>query len=122
MTTKFSTPTQARTTGVSNLRNRKRHPGRFQFPAPVDDNSSGRSIMNNVKTIKTGWVWLAALVVAASWASLETVRLAKATDQIEASQNQQLRTAARAEASRAKTVQMAHSEAAPSTSQADEKR
>jgi hypothetical protein len=78
--------------------------------------------MNDVKTIKTGWVWLAALAVATGWASLETVRLAKATDQIAASQNQQLRTAARVEASRAKTVQVANSETAPSTSQASEKR
>jgi len=78
--------------------------------------------MSNVKSIKTGWIWLAALVVAASWASLETVRLAKATDQVEASQNQQLRTAARVEASRAKTVQVAHSEAAPGTSETPEKR
>lgn len=78
--------------------------------------------MNNVKSTKTGWVWLAALVVAAGWASVETVRLAKATDQVAASQNQQLRTAARAEAARAKTVQVAHSDAAPGTSETAEKR
>ena len=53
--------------------------------------------MSTEKKTKTGWIWLAALVVASGWASFETVRLAKATDQVAASQEQNLRVAARVE-------------------------
>jgi len=72
--------------------------------------------------MKKSWIWLAALAAVASWASVETYRLAQATQQAADSQQQQLRVAARAEACRAKNVQVAHSDSSPSPNASTEKR
>ena len=63
--------------------------------------------------MKKSWIWLVALALVAGWTSFETFRLAQATQQAADSQQQQLRVAAQAEASRAKNVQVAHSDSSP---------
>lgn len=72
--------------------------------------------------MKKSWIWLLALAAVASWASVEAFRLAQATQQVADSQQQQLRVTAKAEASRAKNLQVAHSESSPTPDASLEKR
>jgi hypothetical protein len=72
--------------------------------------------------MKKSWIWLVALALVAGWASVETFRLAQATQQAADSQQQQLRVTALAEASRARNVQVAHSDSSPPPNASTEKR
>ena len=63
-----------------------------------------------------------ALAVVAGWASVETFRLAEATQAAADSQRQQLQVARKVEASRAKNVQVAHAENVPDAAATSEKR
>jgi hypothetical protein len=72
--------------------------------------------------MKKSWIWLLALALVAGWASVETFRLAQATQQAADSQQQQLRVTAKAQASLARNVQVAHSETPPNPGASSEKR
>jgi hypothetical protein len=71
--------------------------------------------------MKKSWIWLLALALVAGWASVETFRLAQATQQAADSQQQQLRVTAKAQASLARNLQVAHSEP-PNPGASSEKR
>jgi hypothetical protein len=62
--------------------------------------------------MKKSWIFLVALAAVAAWASVETFRLADATQQAADSQQLQLRVARKVEASRSKNVEVAHAETA----------
>jgi len=72
--------------------------------------------------MKKSFIWLLALAAVAGWACVETFRLAQATDQVAESQQQQLRTSTKVEASRAKNVQVVQTDAGPGTSAPTDKR
>ena len=59
---------------------------------------------------KNNSLWLLALAVVASWTSVETIRLWQATQQVEASQQLQLRTSTRLEVARSRSFRVANTE------------
>ena len=61
---------------------------------------------------KNNSIWVLALAVVASWTSVETIRLWQATQQVEASQQLQLRTSTRLEAARSRSFRVANNEPA----------
>jgi hypothetical protein len=71
--------------------------------------------------MKKSLILLAALAVVAGWASVETFRLANATQQAADSQQQQFRVAQKVEASRARNVQVAQTQSPPVAGVSQEK-
>jgi hypothetical protein len=72
--------------------------------------------------MKKTWIWLLALAAMAGWASVETFRLAQATQQAADSQQQQLRVTAKTQAFLAKNIQIAHTDPSTSPAASPEKR
>jgi flagellar basal body-associated protein FliL len=66
------------------------------------------------------WILLA-LVAAVAWASVETYRLWVATQQVAASQQMEMRVAAKLEAARAKHAQFANADASARPANASQK-